>query len=176
MGLRPARTIRDVDKVPWTRWSRRVMKKSYIKAMPHKDLHHFMHGKWNDDYNACFHLIAKDDFYHRDNAIESARQAVVRYLEKNAAGKFMFLIRVYPHHIIRENKMVAGAGADRIQKGMRRAFGKPTDRAARVRPNQPIFTIYTYNEFEDVVKTALERAARKLSGRWKIERDENVNR
>ncbi len=35
-------------------------------------------------------------------------------------------------YILRENKMIATAGADRLQEGMRKAFGKPIGLAARV--------------------------------------------
>ena len=41
-------------------------------------------------------------------------------------------IRVYPHHIVRENPMATGAGADRVQDGMRKAFGKPVSSVAMV--------------------------------------------
>ncbi len=175
MGLRPARTIRSSDKVAWTRWSKSVQRKSYIKSMPHTELHHYVHGKWNDQFDAVFHLVAKDDLYHRDNAIEAARQTIVRYLNKNLLKGYFFVIRVYPHHVIRENKMVAGAGADRIQKGMRHAFGKPSDKAARVKVGQPIFTVYAFKDAQPAVKVAFERASRKLSGHWKMEMEENVN-
>ncbi len=168
MGLRPAKTIREVKGQAWTRWSKRNMSKSYIKAMPHKDLHHLVMGNMQDDYNVVIHLVAQQTYQHRDNAIEAARKAANGYMEKNMAGKYFFQIRVFPHRIIRENKMVAGAGADRIQKGMRRAFGKPTDRAAVVREGQAIFTVYTYNTNVDIVEEAFRRASKKLSGTFKV--------
>ena len=37
--------------------------------------------------------------------------------------------------------MMAFAGADRMQDGMRRSFGKPADRAARVKANQELLTV-----------------------------------
>ena len=81
-------------------------------------------------------------------------------------GNYYFVVRPYPHHIIRENKMVAGAGADRIQKGMRRSFGKPMDRAARLKKNQALFTVYVYKgkSSEAAVREAFRRARMKLSG------------
>ncbi len=168
MALRPARTMRDPDKVAYTRKSRRNMTKNYIKVDPHKNLHHLQSGKALPDYDVEYHLVAKNTFYHRDNALESARIAITRVLEKATSGKYFLLIRAYPHHIIRENKMVSGAGADRIQKGMRRAFGKPTGRAALVEAGRPIFTVRTYAQFGQHVEVALRKASRKLSGSWKI--------
>jgi large subunit ribosomal protein L10e len=41
-------------------------------------------------------------------------------------------IRVHPYHVLRINKMLSCAGADRLQAGMRGAFGKPYGLCARV--------------------------------------------
>ena len=49
------------------------------------------------------------------------------------AGKDFFHIRVRPHpfHVLRINKMLSCAGADRLQTGMRGAWGKSYGRCAR---------------------------------------------
>jgi len=168
MGIRPARAIRDADKVAWTRFSRRKPRKSFIKAMPHADLHQFRMGVTKADYDLVINLRCEGDLILRDNAIESARQSANKYMEKTMNGAYYFVVRVYPHHIIRENKMIAGAGADRLQKGMRQAFGRPTDRAARLDYGRDLFTIYSYKANLEHIKTALERARRKLSGTYRI--------
>ena len=170
MGIRPARSIRDPDKVAWTRFSRRKPKKSFIKAMPHKDLHQFRMGVNKPDYDLVIGLRSEKKIILRDNAIESARQSSNKHLEKSVPGAYYFVVRVYPHHIIRENKMIAGAGADRLQKGMRRAFGRPTDCAARVDKGKEIFTISSYKANTAHMETALIRAMRKLSGKYRIVR------
>ena len=46
---------------------------------------------------------------------------------------YFFQLRIYPHHILRENPLAAGAGADRMSTGMKCAFGKPISVAARVK-------------------------------------------
>ena len=168
MGLRPARSMRDPDKVAYTRKSRRNMSKNYVKVDPHKNLHHLETGKMVPDYDVKFELIAKQSYYHRDNALESARITMHRELEKNTSGKYYLLIRVYPHHIVRENRMVSGAGADRIQKGMRQAFGKPTSKAALIREGRPVMTVYTYSQYRADVLNGFRKVSRKLSGNWKI--------
>lgn len=168
MGIRPARSIRDADKVAWTRFSRSKPRKSFIKAMPHADLHQFRMGIMKPDYDLTLSIKAEEAIILRDNAIESARQSSNKHLEKTAPGAFYFLVRVYPHHVIRENKMIAGAGADRLQKGMRQAFGRPTDRAARLKAGTKLFTIYSYKANEEHMKVALVRALRKLSGKFRI--------
>ena len=62
-------------------------------------------------------------------------------------GKEFYLeVKVYPHHIMRENKMLQGAGADRMQTGMSHSFGVSTERAALVKPNQKIFIVALKNK------------------------------
>ena len=168
MGIRPAKTIRDPDKVPWTRFSRSKPRKSYIKAMPHADLHQFRMGAMKDDYDAEVGLTCQQAVILRDNSIESARMTSNKYLETHMSGNYYFVVKVYPHHVVRENKMISGAGADRLQKGMRRSFGRPMDRAARLGRGTELFVVYTYKANVDHVKKALTRAMRKLSGEYKI--------
>ncbi len=168
MGIRPARAFRDADKVAWTRFSRKP-RKSYVKVMPHADLHQFRMGVDKADYDLTVHLVSKKEIIVRDNAIESARQSANKHLEK-ALGPtgYYFIVRPYPHHIVRENKMIAGAGADRLQKGMRRSFGRPTDRAARFDKGTTVFTVRTYKNHLEAVKVALTRAMRKMSGDYRM--------
>ncbi len=167
MGIRPAKTIRDTDKVPWTRHSK-VKKKNFIKAIPHQDIHTFVMGKRQGDFNVQVDLVAEHEYYHRDNALEAARKSSNGYLEKKIPERYFFRVRPFPHHVIRENKMVAGAGADRIQQGMRNSFGRPVDKAAKVKKGQPIITVYSYKENIPLIREALRRASRKLTGTFKI--------
>ncbi|KAG8480804.1 hypothetical protein CXB51_025560 [Gossypium anomalum] len=57
-------------------------------------------------------------------ALEAARIACNKYMAKYA-GKdaFHLRVRVHPFHVLRINKMLSCAGADRLQTGMRGAFG-----------------------------------------------------
>ena len=71
-------------------------------------------------------------------------------------------IRVYPHHIVRENPMATGAGADRVQDGMRKAFGKPVSSVAIAKANQKVLTIDTNKRNFKDAKEALRRAAMKF--------------
>lgn len=66
-------------------------------------------------------------------ALEAARICANKYMIKNC-GKdgFHMRVRVHPYHVIRINKMLSCAGADRLQTGMRGAFGKPQGLVARV--------------------------------------------
>jgi len=166
MGLRPAHTCRDIGKVSWTRFSRKKPRKSYVKALPHNAVQIFNMGDAGKKYEMEIELIAEDNIQLRDSAIEAARQAANKYLEKQLPANYYFKVLVFPHNVIRENKMIVGAGADRLQKGMRLSFGKPSDRAARVRANQRIFVFRMMKKDSDTVKEAIKRATRKLSGAY----------
>jgi large subunit ribosomal protein L10e len=169
MGIRPAKSLRDPDKVAWTRFSRKPAK-SYIKVMPHANLNQFRMGVDKKEYDLEVNLVSKQKIILRDNAIESARQSANKHLEK-AMGPtgYYFVVRPIPHHIIRENKMIAGAGADRLQKGMRRAFGRPISRSARLEKGTVVFTVRTTKNHLEDVKIALTRGMRKMSGSYRME-------
>ncbi len=168
MGIRPGRSVRNMKKVAWTRYSRSRPRKSYIKAMPHQTLQQFRMGIAKDDYDLTINLRAEDDVIIRDNTIESARQTANKLLEKSIPSSYYLVVRIFPHHVLRENKMIAGAGADRLQKGMRQSFGRPTHKAARIYAGKALFTIRTYKQHEGLIRTAFGRAKRKLSGNFKI--------
>ncbi|MFH0927724.1 MAG: 50S ribosomal protein L16 [Candidatus Micrarchaeota archaeon] len=169
VGIRPAKTCRNLNKVAWTRFSKRRPAKSYVKAMPHTNLLNFHMGtKAPGVYDVEYALVAKGDIQLRDNALEAARQAANKYLEKAIPGQYYFHLRVICHNVIRENKMIAGAGADRLQKGMRASFGRPTDRAARIRARQPILSISTKTANDSHIREAMRRMKAKISGKWSL--------
>jgi len=169
VGIRPAKTCRNLNKVAWTRFSKRRPKKSYVKAMPHTNLLNFhMGARTGVGYDTEYALLAKHDVQLRDNALEAARQAANKYLEKVIANQYYLHLRVICHNVIRENKMIAGAGADRLQKGMRAAFGRPTDRAARIRKDQAILIIRTKKVHDTHVRESMRRMKAKMSGKWSL--------
>lgn len=168
MGLRPARTCRTLKKVAWSRYSRRKPRKSYVKTMPHLSLLVYQMGVNNEDYDTTYEIVANEPVQLRDNALESARQSGNKYLEKEIAGQYYFKVRVYPHNVVRENKMIAGAGADRLQKGMRASFGRATDRSARVKKGQAVFSIKTNKANRAKVAESFRRIKAKLAGSFSL--------
>jgi large subunit ribosomal protein L10e len=61
---------------------------------------------------------------------------------KNAGKEtFHLRVRVHPFHVLRINKMLSCAGADRLQQGMRGAFGKPQGTCARVSIGQILMSL-----------------------------------
>ncbi len=168
-SLRPARTCRDVDKPAWTRWSKKKPRKSYVKARPHTNLYHMDMGVDRDDYDVVVKLVSKVPIQLRDGALESARLAVHKYMQRVAKDNYKFKILPYPHIILREHRMLTGAGADRLSSGMKKAFGRPTDRAARLKKGQTLFVVRTYSKNVNHVLEAYRRARCKLSGRYGVE-------
>lgn len=102
-------------------------------------------------------------------AIEAARVACNKYLTKTC-GKdaFHLRVRIHPFHVLRINKMLSCAGADRLQTGMRGAFGKPQGTCARVNIGQTLLSVRSREQFRDNVLEALRRAKYKFPGRQKI--------
>jgi large subunit ribosomal protein L10e len=168
MGLRPAHTCRDVGKVSWTRFSKKRPRKSFVKAMPHNAVQIFNMGDASKNYEMEMELMSEGAIQLRDNSIEAARQAANKYLEKQIPGNYYFRVLIFPHNVIRENKMIVGAGADRLQRGMAKSYGRASDRAARIRTNQKIFTIRFMKKDFEVVKEAMKRTTRKLSGAYHV--------
>ncbi|MEK6839638.1 MAG: ribosomal protein L16, partial [Nanoarchaeota archaeon] len=66
-------------------------------------------------------------------------------------------------------KMITGAGADRMQTGMQRAFGRPVGIAAQLKKGQILFTVHVEESAVQTAKDALHRAMPRLPGRYSIE-------
>ena len=160
MAIRPGRCYRGWQR-PYTRQSQRKPRKGYVKGVPKPKITEFELGT-KGEYEHRLVLLSRRAVQIRHNSLESARIAAVQTLEKNLGkGSTYFLkIRVYPHHVLRENALATGAGADRFQQGMRQSFGKPIGTAARVREGQPVIEVRTNNA--EVGKLALKKASHKL--------------
>jgi len=120
------------------------------------------------DYTHELLLLPETNLQIRDVALESARVTLSKVLTEGLNNRFFAELRAHPHHVLRENKMIFGAHADRLQEGMRRAFGKPIGRAARVEPGQTVFRVATYADGVQKAREALEMAAKKLPKKYVI--------
>merc|ERR1712054_308008 len=67
----------------------------------------------------------------------------------------------------RINKMLSCAGADRLQTGMRGAWGKSYGTAARTMIGQVLMSVRTKEEKCEIAVEALRRAKSKFPGRQK---------
>jgi large subunit ribosomal protein L10e len=158
MALRKASAYSKRKVTPYTRTSKKRTK-SYIKTVPNSRIVKFKMGdiKGFDkgEYPIQIHVISKENCQIRDNSIEAVRQFLNRFLQTKVGKEFYLGVQIFPHHILRENKMLTGAGADRMQTGMSRAFGKTMGRSAIVKPGQVLYIIGVKN-------TKAEAEARKL--------------
>ncbi len=158
MPLRPARCYTKFSGPPYTR-------REYIHGVPQPKITKFEMGNYEmvEKAEVKGELIAVEAGQIRHNALEAARIAVNKYLASSVGdANFYFRIRIYPHHVLRENKLMAFAGADRLQDGMRQAFGKPIGTAARVYPGHIILEVWGRAQDEEHIKEALRRGGDKM--------------
>lgn len=158
MGDRPGRVYRTAKPRSYTR-------KEYMRGTPQSKITIFDMGDLAnvDKFEVMVSLVAKEEGQITHNALEAARITSNRCITKSIGhGSYYLKCRVYPHIILRENKMASGAGADRVSDGMRCAFGKPVSLAASVKKGQKLMTIGVNVPKFQVAKTALKRASYKL--------------
>src|SRR3989442_5481759 len=145
-------------------WGEACTGMKYIHGSTAPKVSKFNMGALSTQFARKIHLVAKEHVQIRHNALESARVSANKVLtDRWGETGYRLQLCVYPHIILRENKMIATAGADRLQEGMRRAFGKPTGRAARVENGQSILIIYVPEDGVETAKTACEVAGTKLT-------------
>ncbi|MFP3984898.1 MAG: 50S ribosomal protein L16 [Candidatus Bathyarchaeia archaeon] len=150
-----AKNYRDIKGQSYTR-------KEYIRSSPPSKITKFTMGDTKTEFPIEARLIALESGQVRHNALEAARVASNRLLSEKLGNNYMLRIVPYPHTILRENKMIFGAHADRLQDGMRGAFGKPIGTAARVKTNQPVIIIGVNEDSIEIAKQALELGQAKL--------------
>ncbi|CAG9808267.1 unnamed protein product [Chironomus riparius] len=165
MGRRPARCYRYCKNKPYP-------KSRFCRGVPDSKIRIFDLGRKRapvEDFPLCVHLVSDEYEQLSSEALEAGRICANKYLVK-FCGKDQFHIRMrlHPFHVIRINKMLSCAGADRLQTGMRGAFGKPQGTVARVRIGQPIMSVRSSDRYKAQVVEALRRAKFKYPGRQKI--------
>merc|ERR1712007_297079 len=122
-----------------------------------------------DDFPACVHLVSDEKEQLSSEALEAARICANKYMVKHTAkDQFHIRVRVHPFHVLRINKMLSCAGADRLQTGMRGAFGKPQGTCARVAIGQVLLSVRCKDNNGNHAQEALRRAKFKFPGRQKI--------
>ena len=135
----------------------------YIHGSPPPKISKFMMGDLKSNFEYRVSLVAQGPVQIRHNALEAARVSANKVLF-DVLGEVGYKIhlKVYPHVILRENRMIATAGADRLQEGMRRSFGKPSGRAARIKTGQSILDIYVNSNALTTAREALRVGTTKL--------------
>jgi large subunit ribosomal protein L10e len=159
--LRKAIAYRRLER-PYTRISK-YREKSFIRGRPHLKIVKFNMGNPNKEFPVKLFLKSDKSLQIRQEAIESARQSANKFLEEKV-GKmnYFFRVRMFPHHVLRENPLASGAGADRLSTGMQKAFGKPIGIAAQVKKGKILFEIQVDEKNVELARTALKKAIHKL--------------
>lgn len=156
MVRKPGKMYRNLAKMAYTR-------KEYMGGIPGSKVVQFDMGNLTDEFPVEVSLVAEEACQIRHIALEAARTSINRRLMKDIGRtNYRLKLRVYPHHVLRENKQATGAGADRVSEGMRLSFGKPVGTAARVKGGQEVFTAYTTPQFVEKAKLALRSGSHKL--------------
>ncbi|KAH9616619.1 hypothetical protein KSS87_014742 [Heliosperma pusillum] len=164
-GARPARCYRQIKNKPYP-------KSRFCRGVPDPKIRIYdvgMKKKGVDEFPFCVHLVSWEKENVSSEALEAARIACNKYMTK-FAGKdaFHLRVRVHPFHVLRINKMLSCAGADRLQTGMRGAFGKPQGVCARVAIGQVLLSVRCKDNNSLNAQEALRRAKFKFPGRQKI--------
>ena len=156
MVRKPGKMYRNLAKKAYTR-------REYMGGVPGSKIVQFEMGNLSQEFPTEIDLIVEETCQIRHSALEASRISINRKLLKDVGRtNFHFKVRVYPHHVLRENKQATGAGADRVSEGMRLAFGKAVGTAARVEAGQLIFTVFSTPQYLDKIKAAMRNGAHKL--------------
>ena len=165
MGRRPGKCYRYCK-------GKAFPKSRYNRAVPDPKLKLYDGGDklaaW-DYLPTCIHLVSDEEEQISSEALEAMRVATNRFLIKKI-GKDNFHIRVrkHPWHVLRINKMLSCAGADRLQAGMRGAWGKSYGKACRVKIGDILLSVRVKKVNAKLTIDAIRRGKDKLAGRQKI--------
>jgi large subunit ribosomal protein L10e len=166
MGRRPFKCYRVANGKPFP-------KSRYNRGVPDPKIRSYDigHKKANyDELPICVNLISKEMEQISSEALEAARIACNKVLiTKCKKEGYHIRMRVHPWHVIRINKMLSCAGADRLQTGMRGAYGKPIGKVARVDIDQVLISVRTKEDSIETAREALRRASMKFPGRQTIQ-------
>jgi len=165
MGRRPARCYRYCKGKPFP-------KTRYNRAVPDPKLRIYDIGNKRAGYNVlpyCIHLVSDEIEQLCSESLEAARITCNKFMNKNCTKEnYHMRIRVHPWHVLRINKMLSCAGADRLQSGMRGAWGKSYGKACRVKIGTRLISIRCRLQHVKFALQALRRAKMKFPGRQKI--------
>ena len=161
-----------MDARPYTRRADRKPRLSYVKGVPRPKIHIFEMGDCKGTFDSELSLVSDETAQIKHNALEAARIATGKNISALGPGTYFVKIRIYPHHVLRENPLATGAGADRFQEGMSRAYGKPIGMAARVKRGQKIISIRVNKININAAKESLRLAKMKFPIRCRVKVEE----
>lgn len=166
------------NKRPWhcySKWTRRPYqhkrsanhRREYARGGAQSKIVRFWGGnkeiEWAD-WELVVGLKVNHQIQISSNSLEAIRITINGVLQRKI-GRLNYRLRIRPKPFqkIRENRMLAFAGADRIQSGMRNSFGRASGVCARVRAGQIIVDVGTYIKNLPLVRDRLRVASMKIS-------------
>src|SRR5262245_58056369 len=89
------------------------VRREYIAGKPQIKIAKFSSGQFKENYyDYKLEILSTENIQIRHNALESSRLAANKTMARAGETSFFSALRVYPHILLRENKMIATAGAD----------------------------------------------------------------
>jgi len=164
-------------KRPWhcySKWTRRPFqykrssnrRREYARGGAQSKIVRFWGGNLDiawEDWELCVGLKVNSQIQISSNALEAIRITINGVLQRQLGRQnYRLRIRPKPFQKYRENRMLAFAGADRVQSGMRNSFGRSTGVCARVRAGQIVVDIGTHLRNLPVVRDRLRVASMKI--------------
>jgi len=164
MGRRPSRCYRYQKNKPY-------IKSRYCRGVPDSKIRIYDVGAKKapvDVFPFVCHLVCDEKQQVSSEALEACRVSINKHLTKTVGkDNYHIRIRAHPFHVLRANKMLSCAGADRLSSGMRHSYGKPIGLAARVHIGQILLSVRAKDVHEPHVVEAIRRGKFKFAGRQK---------
>ena len=135
----------------------------YIKRRPQgKEVSmKWSYGDCNKAFEHELHLVATNEKLLSVNSLDAVRVTISHTLGPDA--QFFMRIHPYPHVFLREHGLLGVNKAERLAKGMKKAFGKTGTRVAHVHKNQILITLKVNKNLLEQGRKALDSASRKLA-------------
>jgi len=122
-----------------------------------------------EDWDLVIGLKVNSQVQISSNTLEAIRITINGVLQRKLGRQnYRLRIRSKPFQKIRENRMLAFAGADRVQSGMRNSFGRSTGVCARVKAGQIIADVGTHIRNLPLVRDRLRVASMKVPSSCQI--------
>jgi large subunit ribosomal protein L10e len=170
MGRRPARCYRYFRARPYPR-------SRFCRGVPDGRLTRYETGTKSAPahiFPYCVRIILLERENVSNEALEAGRVCANRYMQRRMGKAYHIRINLHPFSVLRINKMLSTAGADRLQTGMRHAFGKPYGTVARARFGQAVLACRTNKDGLKHAIEALRRTSFKYAGKTRVVVSSNV--
>jgi large subunit ribosomal protein L10e len=168
---------------PWrcyNKWTRRPYqykrsasrKREYARGGAQSKIQRYWGGAkeipWKD-WQLVVGLKVDSQIQISSNTLEAIRITINSVLQKKLGRQnYRLNVRPKPFQKIRENRMLAFAGADRVQSGMRNSFGRSTGVCARVRAGQIIAEVGTSLKNLPLIRDRFRVASMKVGSSCQI--------